>query len=94
MEVAATDSLLTVTQRVAVQIDRRAPTVRVVSLPSAIVRVSEPGTLVVAVNGRWRKLAVRKAGLVRVPHRGAVRGLTAFEFDTAGNKSRVVSARR
>ena len=94
VEVAATDSLLTVMQRVAVQIDRRAPTVRVVSLPSAIVRVSEPGTLVVAVNGRWRKLAVRKAGLVRVPHRGAVRGLTAFEFDTAGNKSRVVSARR
>ena len=94
VEVAATDSLLTVTQRVAVQIDRRAPTVRVVSLPSAIVRVSEPGTLVVAVNGRWRKLAVRKAGLVRVPHRGTVHGLTAFEFDKAGNKSRVVSARR
>ena len=62
-EVAATDSLLTVTQRVAVQIDRRAPTVRLVSLRSAIVRVSEPGTLVVAVNGRWRRLAVRKAGL-------------------------------
>jgi hypothetical protein len=94
VQVAATDSLLTVTQRVAVQIDRRAPTVRVVSLPSAIVRVSEPGTLVVAVNGRWRRLAVRKAGLVRVPHRGTVRGLTAFELDKAGNKSRVVTARR
>jgi hypothetical protein len=93
-EVAATDSLLTITQRVAVQIDRRAPTLRLVSLRSAIVRVSEPGTLVVAVNGRWRRLAVRKAGLVRVPHRGTVRGLTAFELDKAGNKSRVVSARR
>jgi hypothetical protein len=94
LEVAATDSLLTVTQRVVVRIDRRAPTVRLVSLRSVIVRVSEPGTLVVAVNGRWRKLAVRKAGLVRVPHRGTVRGLTAFELDNAGNKSRVVSARR
>ncbi|HEX3686636.1 MAG TPA: N-acetylmuramoyl-L-alanine amidase [Gaiellaceae bacterium] len=94
VEVAATDSLLTVTQRVAVQIDRRAPTVRLVSLRSAIFRVSEPGTLVVAVNGRWRKLVVRKAGLVRMPHRGTVRGLTAFELDKAGNKSRVVSARR
>ena len=94
VEVAATDSLLTVTQRVAVQIDRRAPTVRLVSLRSAILRVSEPGTLVVAVNGRWRKLSVRKAGLVRVPHRGIVRGLTAYELDRAGNKSRVVSARR
>ena len=58
------------------------------------VRVSEPGTLVVAVNGRWRKLTVRKAGLVRVPHRGTVRGLTAYELDRAGNKSRVLSARR
>ena len=94
VEVAATDSLLTVTQRVAVQIDRRAPILRLVSLPSAILRVSEPGTLVVAVNGRWRKLTVRKAGLVRVPHTGRVRGLTAYAVDLAGNKSRVVSARR
>jgi hypothetical protein len=92
--VSATDSLLTVTQRVVVRIDRRAPTLRLVSLPSAVVRVSEPVELVVAVNGRWRKLAVRKAGLVRVPHAGRVRGLTAYAIDDAGNKSRVVSARR
>jgi N-acetylmuramoyl-L-alanine amidase len=94
VEVAATDSLLTITQRVAVQIDRKAPTLRLVSLPEAVVRVSEPGTLVVALNGRWRKLTVRKAGLVRVPHTGRIRGLTAYAFDRAGNKSRVVSARR
>ena len=67
---------------------------RLVSLRSATLRVSEPGTLVVAVNGRWRKLTVRKAGLVRVPHRGTVRGLTAYAIDLAGNKSRVLSARR
>jgi hypothetical protein len=83
-----------VTQTVVVRIDRRAPTVRLVSLRSATVRVSEPSTLVVAVNGRWRKLVVRKAGLVRVPHTGAVRGLTAYAIDAAGNKSRIVSARR
>jgi hypothetical protein len=94
VEVAATDSLLTSKQRVAVRIDRRAPTLRLVSLRSAIVRVSEPGTLVAAVNGRWRRLTVKKAGLVRVPHRGTVRGLTAYELDSAGNKSRVLSARR
>jgi hypothetical protein len=93
VEVDATDSLLTLTQRVVVQIDRKAPTLRLVSLRSAIVRVSEPGTLVVAVNGRWRKLTVRKAGLVRVPHTGRVRGLTAYARDLAGNRSRVVSAR-
>ena len=94
IEVNATDSLLTVTQTVLVRIDRRAPALRLVSLRSATVRVSEPGTLVVAVNGRWRKLVVKKAGLVRVPHTGAVRGLTAYAIDAAGNKSRVVSARR
>jgi hypothetical protein len=92
--VSATDSLLTVTQRVVVRIDRRAPTLRLVSLSSAIVRVSEPVELVVAVNGRWRKLGVRKAGLVRVPHSGRVRGLTAYSIDAAGNRSRVLSARR
>jgi flagellar hook assembly protein FlgD len=94
VSVAAVDSLLTVTQTVAVLVDRKAPTVRLVSLRTATLRVSEPGTLVVAVNGRWRKLTVRKAGLVHVPHRGTVRGLTAYAVDLAGNKSRVVSARR
>jgi flagellar hook assembly protein FlgD len=94
VSVAAADSLLTVAQATVVQIDRKAPTVRLVSLRAAVLRVSEPGTLVVAVNGRWRKLTVRKGGLVRVPHRGTVRGLTAYLLDPAGNKSRVVSARR
>jgi hypothetical protein len=94
VEVNATDSLLTVTQRVVVRIDRRAPTLKLVSLRSAIVRLSEPARLVVAVNGRWRKLTVRRAGLVRVPHTGLVRGLTAYAVDAAGNKSRVLSARR
>ena len=94
VSVAAVDSLLTVTQTVAVLVDRKAPTVRLVSLRTATLRVSEPGTLVVAVNGRWRKLTVRKAGLVHIPHRGTVRGLTAYAVDLAGNKSRVVSARR
>jgi hypothetical protein len=47
------------------------------------------------VNGRWRKVAVKRAGLVRVPHgAGAVRGLTAYAVDLAGNRSRTVSARR
>jgi hypothetical protein len=83
-----------VSQTVLVAVDRKAPVVRVVSLGAAVVRVSEPGTLVVAVNGRWRKLRVRKAGLLRIPHRGLVRALTAYALDAAGNKSRVVTARR
>ena len=94
LSVSATDSLLTVSQTVLVVVDRKAPVVRLVSLHAAVVRVSEPGTLVVAVNGRWRKVRVRKAGLLRISHRGAVRGLTAYALDAAGNKSRVVTARR
>jgi len=95
VEVAATDTLLTVTQSVAVRIDRRPPVLQLVALGTVTLRVSEPGTLVVGVNGRWRKVAVKRAGLVRVPHgAGAVRGLTAYAVDLAGNRSRTVSARR
>ena len=53
-------------------------------------RVSEPGMLVVAVNGRWRKRDREAApASCDVPHRGTVRGLTAYAIDLAGNQSRV-----
>jgi hypothetical protein len=94
LSVSATDSLLTVSQALPVVVDRRAPALRLVSLRSAVLRISEPGTLVVAVNGRWLRLRVRKAGLVKVPHRGPVTGLTAYALDPAGNKSRALRARR
>jgi hypothetical protein len=92
--VSATDSLLTVAQTVPVRIDRKPPSLRLVSLPSLTFRVSEPGRLVLAVNGRWRRVAVRRAGLVHVRYRGTVRGVTAYAVDLAGNKSRTVKARR
>ncbi len=92
--VTSADSLLEVTQRVVVRIDRRPPTLRLLSLAPIALRVSEPGTLVLAVNGRWSKLRVKRAGLLRIGHRGPVRGFTAYELDLAGNRSRTVSARR
>jgi N-acetylmuramoyl-L-alanine amidase len=92
--VSAADSLLTVTQTVPVRIDRKPPSLRLVSLASLMFRVDEPGRLVLAVNGRWRQVAVRRAGLVRVRYSGTVRGVTAYAVDLAGNKSRVVKARR
>ncbi len=92
--VRATDSLLEVVQRVLVRIDRHPPSLRLVSRGSLVFRVSEPGSLVVAVNGRRRRLRVRRAGLVHLAHRGPVRGLTAYAVDSAGNRSRVVSFRR
>jgi N-acetylmuramoyl-L-alanine amidase len=92
--VTAADSLLEVTQRVLVRIDRAPPVLRLLSLTPITFRVSEPGTLVLAVNGRWSKLRVKRAGVLRIGHRGTVRGVTAYEVDLAGNRSRTVSARR
>jgi len=92
--VAATDSLLVSTQTVPVRIDRRAPVLRLVSLRTLIFRVNEPGSLVLAVNGRWRKVTVRRAGLVHIRVTAAVRGLSAYAVDLAGNRSRTISARR
>jgi hypothetical protein len=92
--VSSADSLLEVTQRVLVRIDRAPPTLRLLSLAPVTLRVSEPGTLVFAINGHWRKLAVKRAGVLRIGYRGTVRGVTAYAVDLAGNRSRTVSARR
>jgi N-acetylmuramoyl-L-alanine amidase len=92
--VTSADSLLEVTQRVLVRIDRAPPTLRLQALAPITLRLSEPGTLVYAVNGRWRKVLVKRAGIVRIGYRGTVRGVTAYEVDLAGNRSRTVSARR
>jgi flagellar hook assembly protein FlgD len=92
--VSTTDSLMTVTQSVPVAIDRKPPALQLVSLRTLVFRASEPGRLVLAVNGRWRAYTVRKAGLVHIAPRARVQRLTAYLVDLAGNKSRAVSARR
>jgi len=92
--VRATDTLVEVTQRVLVTVDRKPPALRVRSLTPITLQLSEPGTLVLAINGRWRELAVKRAGVLRIGYRGTVRGVTAFEVDAAGNRSRTVTARR
>jgi hypothetical protein len=92
--VSAADSLRVVRQTVPVQIDRRPPALKLVSFSSLTFRVSEPGRLVLAVNGRWRQAAVRRAGLVHIRYKGTVRGLTAYAVDLARNKSRTLKARR
>jgi flagellar hook assembly protein FlgD len=94
LSVGAADSLLNVTQALPVRIDRKPPSLRLVSFSPLAFRVSEPGRLVVAVNGRWRRVTVKRAGLVRLGNRTPVRGVTAYAIDLAGNKSRVVRARR
>jgi flagellar hook assembly protein FlgD len=91
--VSTTDSLMTVTQSVPVAIDRKPPALQLVSLRALVFRASEPGRLVLAVNGRWRAYKVRKAGLVHIASRARAQRLTAYLVDLAGNKSRAVSAR-
>ncbi len=92
--VSTTDSLLTVTQTAPVAIDRRPPTLRLLSPRSLVFRASEPGRLVLALNGRWRAFKVRRSGLVHIRPRGRVLRMSAYLVDLAGNKSRAVSARR
>ena len=92
--VTAIDSLLEATQSLPVTVDRKPPVLRLVSLSRLLFRVNEPGTLVLAVNGRWRRVRVRRAGLVHVRPPATVHGLTAFAVDLAGNASRRLSARR
>jgi hypothetical protein len=94
VSVGAVDSLLNVTQALPVQIDRKPPSLQLVSFSPLALRVSEPGRLVVAINGRWRRLTVKRAGLVRLGNRTPVRSVTGYAIDLAGNKSRVVRARR
>ena len=74
------------------RVDRPEPPVlRLASLRLLRFWLSEPGRLTVVLNGRGPCLAVRRAGLFRVGHRGSVRTLTAFLRDAAGNKSRQIS---
>jgi hypothetical protein len=96
ISVTTTDALLAVTQTVRASIDRAPPLLRLVSLSRSRLtfRVSQPGRLVLAVNGRWRRVNLKRAGLIRLGNRSAVRSVTAYAFDLAGNKSRVIQARR
>ena len=81
--VRATDTLVEVTQRVLVTVDRKPPALRVRSLTPITLQLSEPGTLVLAINGRWRKLAVKRAGVLRIGYRGTVRGVTKARDEAA-----------
>jgi hypothetical protein len=90
---SVTDALTIVTRSRPVRIDRVAPVLRLLSLRSARLWVSEPSRVTVVLNGRMRRLAVKRRGVFTIWHRGTVRSLRAFAVDAAGNRSRVVRAR-
>jgi hypothetical protein len=91
---SVTDSLTTVTRSWPVRIDRVAPVLRLLSLPYARLWVSEPARVTVVLNGRARRLTIKRRGAFNIWHRGTVRTLRAQAVDAAGNRSRVLRARR
>src|SRR5581483_10042707 len=91
---SVTDSLTTVTRSRPVRIDRVAPRLRLLSLRALRLWVNEAARVTVVVNGRARRVTVKRPGAFSVWHRGAVATLRAFAVDEAGNRSRVLRARR
>jgi N-acetylmuramoyl-L-alanine amidase len=91
---SVTDSVATVTRSRRVRIDRTAPVLRLQSLRSARLWVSEPARVTVVLNGRTRRLTLKHRGSFAVWRRGTVRTLRAVAVDSAGNRSRMIRVRR
>jgi hypothetical protein len=91
---SGTDALMTVRQSLPLRIDRAPPVLRLASFGLLRFWLSEPARLTLVLNGRTHRLTLKKPGYFRVGHRGTVRGLSAFAVDTAGNRSKVIRARR
>ena len=91
---SVTDSLTTVTRSRPVRIDRVAPVLRLLSLRSVQLWVSEPARVTVVLNGRARRLTLKRRGAFSIRHPATVRTLRAFAVDAAGNRSRVIRASR
>jgi hypothetical protein len=68
-------------------LDRTEPVVRVASLSPPVLRVSEPATLALRVNGSLRTLRVRAPGTVRIRRIERLRTLVVVARDAAGNRS-------
>jgi hypothetical protein len=91
---SVTDSVTTVRRSRPVRIDRVAPRLRLLSLRFARLWVSEPARVTVVLNGRARRLTVKRRGAFSIWHRGSARALRVSAVDAAGNRSRTLRARR
>jgi uncharacterized protein with LGFP repeats len=87
VEVEATDPLGAAVVDVPLVVDTRAPTVRVVSPAPPRLRVSEPATLVLTVNGARRRMQLTAPGVVRIPRIERLRTLVGTVTDAAGNRA-------
>ena len=87
-ELAVTDLTPPPVHRVPIVVDTASPRIRIIRLRPLLVRVTEPGTLVIVADGRRRTQRVAKAGSARVAM--SPRRISAYLEDAAGNRSRVV----
>jgi hypothetical protein len=85
--VEATDAVGTSRVELPVVLDRRPPSVRLVSVSPPVLRVSEAATLAVQANGARRTLRTTSPGTVRIPRIAALRTLVVVARDAAGNRA-------
>jgi N-acetylmuramoyl-L-alanine amidase len=89
--VDSTDVNGTVGAELAFASDVTAPSVEILDTRKLRVRVSEPSTLFLRINGRWTKRDVRKAGVVNVVTGAFAARVQAVAQDAAGNRSPTVT---
>ncbi len=87
VSIETTDAITTSHTELPFVLDRTAPVVRVASAAPLSLRVSEPATLALRVNGSLRTLRVRMAGIVAIHRVERLRTLVAVARDAAGNRS-------
>jgi hypothetical protein len=87
-ELAVTDVIGTVAQRVPFVLDTKAPTLRLLSLRPLRLWLSEPAEVVLRVNGVRRVVRRTRAGRFAVGFPFRPRTVRATAWDAAGNRSR------
>jgi hypothetical protein len=87
----STDANGTVGALLDVVSDVTAPRAEILDTRKLRVRVSEPSTLFLKINGRWTKREVRKAGVVNVVTDAFAARVQAVAQDAAGNRSPAVT---
>jgi hypothetical protein len=85
--VESTDAVATVAAELPFVADSTAPKVAILDTRKLRVRVSEPATLLLRIDGRWLQREVRKAGVVNVPGFGSATRVRVIARDAAGNSS-------
>jgi hypothetical protein len=87
VDAEATDAVGTSSVELPFTLDRTAPVVRIVTSSPPVLRVSEPATLALRVNGARRAMRVSASGTVRIPRIAELRTLVVVARDAAGNRT-------